>query len=95
MRLMNCRLRVDGHLTVLDEDGHPIPDVYAIGDNAMPLSGRLPATAQGRVTYKTGTQTLTPHATGSRLSDGQIHGEKLEYGGQRRVCVLDGRHGRL
>ncbi|ORX35425.1 pyridine nucleotide-disulfide oxidoreductase-domain-containing protein [Kockovaella imperatae] len=39
-------LIVNGQLNVFDEHGQSIPDVSAIGDNAMPQGGRLPATAQ-------------------------------------------------
>jgi NADH dehydrogenase FAD-containing subunit len=40
-------LRVNDHLAVLDTENKPIDSVFAIGDNAMLESGRLPATAQG------------------------------------------------
>jgi len=49
MNPLKVRLRVNEHLEVLDEHFNPISGVYAIGDNAMPVSGRLPATAQGEL----------------------------------------------
>ena len=42
-------IRVNEYLEVLDNHLNPVPGVFAIGDNAMPVSGRLPATAQGKL----------------------------------------------
>lgn len=45
---------MDKHLSPLDENGNPIQDVFAIGDNCTPADGaRLPATAQGESRRKT------------------------------------------
>jgi len=48
----DSRLSVSKHLEVLDPQNNPIPGVFAIGDNAMPVSGRLPATAQGMSSFR-------------------------------------------
>ena len=45
----DTRIRVNEHLSALDYHFNPIPGVFAIGDDAMPVSGRLPATAQGEL----------------------------------------------
>lgn len=76
---LTARLRVNEHLEVLDEKFNPLSGVYAIGDNAMPVSGRLPATAQG----ERRTEAFMAQADDSRLADGQVHVQDAQ-------CVGDG-----
>lgn len=44
---LTVRITVDEHLQVIDQaSGTVVPNVWAIGDNCTPTTGRLPATAQ-------------------------------------------------
>lgn len=45
--LLIYSILTDNHLNVLNKDGVPNPDVWAIGDAAIIQDQRLPATAQG------------------------------------------------
>ena len=63
-------IRVNEQLEVLDPQLNPISGVYAIGDNAMPESGRLPATAQGE---------CCGHTTAIRESDPTVATQMATY----------------
>ncbi|ORY35769.1 pyridine nucleotide-disulfide oxidoreductase-domain-containing protein [Naematelia encephala] len=83
----NKSIRVDQHLRVINTSDQPMSDVFAVGDNAMPEEGRLPATAQvasqmaknlskklnamGRGTDLNKTEAFTWSNRGSMVSVGQ------------------------